>query len=168
MHFHIRPFIKSDVEPFRCLRNEVITSTLFIYENETWKPEMAVKWHEDLVNESRPALTAEVNGKFVGCCYANFFRTVSASRGLAEISIFIDRSQRKRGIAKALIIAMEKCLSKEGYFGMTAVIDTENMPANALFSELAFNEIGILERAAHLRDSWRSARILHKQIAPYS
>lgn len=164
MHFHIRPFVKSDVEPFRCLRNEVISRTLFIYEKETWRPEIAVKWHEVLIHESRVALTAEANGKFVGCCYSGFFRTVSASRGLAEISIFIDSGHRRKGIAQALIIEMEKCLLKEGYFGMIAVIDSENDPAIKLFSELAFKEVGILNRAAHLRDSWRSARILHKQI----
>jgi L-amino acid N-acyltransferase YncA len=162
--FHIRPFSASDVEPLRILRNEVIRDTLFIYENGTWEMEQAEKWYAELVREGRIAITAEDSGQFLGCCYASFFRPVSASRGIAELSIYINQDHREKGIAQALIAAMENILLKNGYFGMVAVIDSENQPAIKLFESLLFLPIGVIERAALLRGNWRQARLMQKLI----
>jgi phosphinothricin acetyltransferase len=164
MNFQIRPFAKSDVESLRVLRNEVICNSDFIYETENWSQEIALNWYEEHTAEGRIGLTAEIEEQFLGCCYSSFFRKVSASRGIAEISIFIKKDQQRKGIALALLVEMERRLSEAGYFGMVAVIDSENLPATRLFAELAYKEIGMLERAALLRGSWRAARILHKQI----
>lgn len=164
VQFLIRPFVSLDLEPLRTLRNEIIRDTHFIYENEIWDTVHAAHWFEELTRDGRIAITAESCGQFIGCCYASYFRRVSASRGIAEISVYITQEYRRAGIAHALVTEMEGLLAKQNFFGMMAVIDSENSPAIQLFEDLDFRTIGDIHQAALLRGSWRTARMMHKQI----
>lgn len=162
--FHIRPFSASDVEPLRELRNEIIRDTFFIYENNLWDIKDAENWYAELEREGRLGFTAEVSGQFVGCCYSSFFRRVSASRGIAELSIYMRSDFRKMGMAQALIAAMEVSLKQNDYYGLVAVIDSENLSAIRLFEGLMFAHVGVIEKAALLRGNWRHAKIFQKII----
>lgn len=165
MEFRIRPFSLFDVEPLRLLRNDVIRQTPFIYENDLWEVHHARAWYDELIRENRIAITAECSGQFVGCCYSSFFRKVSASKGLAELSIYVSKEHRRRGVAQALIAAIETLLIEQNNFGMVAIIDCENVPAIRLFEEQYFQRVGVIERAALLRGEWRAATLMHKLIS---
>ena len=164
MSFHVRPFAESDVDPLMKLRNHVISSSLFIYENHIWDFADATNWYNELKGDGRIALTAESGGEFAGCVYFSYFRRVSASRGLVELSVFVPEKFRRQGIAQALITAMEADLQRQGFFGMVAVIDIQNTGAIRLFEEQQFQKAGIIDNAAFLRGTWRSMMLLHKQI----
>ena len=69
-----------------------------------------------------PYSVAEENGKAVGYAYAAAFRSRQAYKHWAEVSIYIDRTHRGKGIGKALYTALEEILAKQNICTLCACV----------------------------------------------
>lgn len=69
-----------------------------------------------------PYLVAEENGKIVGYAYASRFHERKACDWAVETAIYVDKDIKKKGIGKALYIALEKALSYQNIISLNACI----------------------------------------------
>ncbi|MBQ9561083.1 MAG: N-acetyltransferase [Prevotella sp.] len=69
-----------------------------------------------------PYLVAETDGEIVGYCYAHAFHERAAFQWSVETTIYIARSQRRKGIGYQLHEALEQALRQQGILNMNASI----------------------------------------------
>ena len=69
-----------------------------------------------------PYIVAVLDGEIVGYCYASGFHTRRAYERSCELSVYVRRDKRGRGIGRALYCAMEDKLRKLGKKNLYACI----------------------------------------------
>ena len=101
-----------------------------------------LKWFSEH-KDHYPMLVAESEGEVTGYATLSQYRVRAAFNSTVEISVYIDKNHRKRGIATALMEAILK-LAKEDEFIHTvvAVITSENEVSIRLHEKFGFTYCG--------------------------
>ena len=69
-----------------------------------------------------PYLVAEIGGEIVGYAYAGYFIEREAYKFSAELTIYLDKNFKKRGIGGALYRQLEKNLREQGITNLYACV----------------------------------------------
>ena len=72
--------------------------------------------------EKYPYLVAEEDGAILGYAYAGVFKARAAYDHCCELTIYLDRNARKRGLGRKLYEALEAELEKRGFRNLYACI----------------------------------------------
>ena len=72
--------------------------------------------------ERYPYLVAEDQGQIVGYAYAGPFKTRAAYAWNVELSIYVEKGQKRRGIGRALYTTLEQLLKEQGVLNLNACI----------------------------------------------
>ena len=77
------------------------------------------------------------------------------------MNIAVHPDYRRRGIAEALVGALEKALRQRGSRALTLEVRDSNVPAITLYDKLGFTQVGL--RKNYYRNPKEDARILRKE-----
>ena len=69
-----------------------------------------------------PYLVAEIDGQIVGYAYAGKFKERAAYAWNVELSVYVEKSQKRRGIGHALYHELERILKAQGVLNLNACI----------------------------------------------
>ncbi len=86
-----------------------------------------------------------------------------AYRGTAEISVYVDESFRRQGVARRLL---EEAIARAPSLGITALVGLifgHNEPSLRLFDRLRFERWGLLPAIARLDDVERDLAIMGRR-----
>lgn len=119
-----------------------------------------------------PYLVAEEGGKIAGYAYASIFKGRIAYQHSAEVSIYIDREFRGRGIGRALYEELERELLKQNVFTLYACItvtDRKDDPFlnddSAIFhGRMGYRLCGRHENCGYKFSRWYSMIWMEKNI----
>ena len=121
-----------------------------------------------------PYLVAEEAGVILGYAYAGPLITRPAADWVCEVSIYLDRGARKRGLGRALYAALEEALKRMGICSLYALVALPEVPDEYLdgnsagfHAHLGFREAGRLHSCGHKFGRWYDLLYLEKQIAPH-
>ena len=89
------------------------------------------------------------------CCYA----------GVAEVSIYVGKDHRGKGIGATLLLAVIDQSEKNGIWTLQASIFPENISSLALVKKCGFREIGRRERLGQLEGVWRETSARESRMA---
>ncbi len=76
----------------------------------------------ELISEKHPYLVLEENGEILGYAYASSLSPRPAYDWSVEMSIYITQKSRHSGLGKALYVALEEALQKQGIKNLYACI----------------------------------------------
>ena len=124
------------------------------------------------ITERFPYLVAEEDGKIIGYCYANEFRTRKAYEKNVETSIYIDRKNRRSGIGRALYAELELRLREMGIRNMYACIaypeaEDEYLTKDSVkfHDKMGFQQCGLFQSCGYKFDRWYHMVYMEKIIA---
>ncbi|HET9417724.1 MAG TPA: GNAT family N-acetyltransferase [Chthoniobacterales bacterium] len=112
------------------------------------------------VSGGYPLWVAEIDGCVAGWLSCKPFLPRCAYRGTVELSVYVDRSFRRRGVARRLLqhaIARGPAL---GISAMVGLIFEDNAPSLRLFQRLGFARWGVLPRVARVEAAERDLVIV--------
>ena len=122
-----------------------------------------------------PYLVAEADGEILGYAYAGPLVTRPAADWSCEVSIYLDRDARGRGLGRALYAALEAALKRMGVCNLYALVALPEAPDEYLDSNsadfhthLGFREVGRLHGCGHKFGRWYHLLWMEKQIAPHA
>ena len=92
------------------------------------------------------------------------YRSRACYDGIADFSIYLDRSVRGQGLGKVLLQALLDEAQARGFWKVLSRIFTFNAASLALCSSCGFREVGVYEKHACLEGRWLDCVIVEHLI----
>ena len=101
-----------------------------------------------------PWLVAEREGALAGYAYGSRHRTRSAYRWAADVTVYVDAAHRRRGVARALYVALLELLAAQGFHCACAGIALPNPGSVGLHEALGFVPVGVYREIGFKFGRW--------------
>jgi phosphinothricin acetyltransferase len=111
-----------------------------------------------------PRLVAMLGGAMAGWAALSPVSRRAVYRGVAEVSVYVANSARRRGVGRALLGALLERSAAAGLWTLQATIFAENLPSIRLHEEAGFRLVGRRERIAQLGGRWRDTVLYERRL----
>lgn len=111
-----------------------------------------------------PWLVWEEQGKILGYAYAGAPWERAAYRWCAEISIYLRKDCRGRGLGSRLLPALEGILQKQGYRILYALITSENTGSIRFHERMGYRFACELPACGYKMGRWLGVQYLEKRL----
>jgi L-amino acid N-acyltransferase YncA len=160
--FHIRPALPDDAERVAAIYNQGIEERSSTFETRL----RSVEEMRAAIASDYPMLVAiGVDDAVLGWASVSAYRARACYAGVAEFSIYLDRSARGRGIGKQLLAALLQAAAARGYWKLLSRVFPFNEASRALCRTCGFREVGIYEKHSKLDGAWLDVVIVEKLLS---
>ncbi len=157
---------RADLERIVDIYNSTVTSRTVTADTEPVSVDSRVAWFNEHDPGRRPLWVVEDAGiRIIGWVSFQSFYGRPAYNGTAEISIYLEESQRGKGIGAQIL---EHAIAEGPGFGIKTLLGfifAHNEPSMKLFHRFGFQDWATLPNIAVLDEVERSVKILGKRIA---
>jgi phosphinothricin acetyltransferase len=132
---------------------------------ETVVPDPAeIRRRIEAQHERYPWLVFEANRGVVGYAYASAHRSRQAYQWSVDVSVYVDRGFYRRGVGRALYLALFDVLRRQRFVNAYAGITLPNPSSVGLHESLGFEPIGVYRRVGFKFDRWHDVAWLHFRL----
>jgi phosphinothricin acetyltransferase len=111
-----------------------------------------------------PVLVAEDGAAVLGWASLSAYRPRPCYGGIAEFSIYLDRTVRGRGLGRKLLTSLIEVARDRGYWKLVSRIFPFNAASRALCRACGFREVGVYEKHGCLDGQWMDVVIVERLI----
>ncbi|MFY0673275.1 MAG: N-acetyltransferase [Bacteroidia bacterium] len=116
------------------------------------------------ISKNYPFYVLEIEGEIKGYAYANRFRGRKAYDFTVEISVYLQKEAKNRGLGSKLYHKLFKELTKEGFKEVIAVITLPNTESFHFHEKNGFQYAGKLLRAGFKFEKWWDIAFFQKSL----
>ena len=116
---------------------------------------------------THPYLVWEEGGRPVGYAYAHRLGERAAYQWSAELSVYLDRDSRGRGLGRRLYGALLELLRFQGVRTVYGCVTVPNPASERLHEAMGFQRTGVWHRSGHKGGAWRDVTWFERPIAAY-
>ncbi|MGU3492682.1 N-acetyltransferase family protein [Xanthobacteraceae bacterium A53D] len=162
----IRPTVLADIPAIADIYDEAVRTGTASFELDPPGTGEMTRRFDALMAGGYPYLTAEdTDGTILGYAYAGAFRPRIAYRFTVENSIYVAPAAQKRGVGKALLLALIAESEARGYRQMVAVIgDSANAGSIGVHRACGFQDIGVLKSTGLKFGRWLDTVLMQRDI----
>jgi phosphinothricin acetyltransferase len=113
-----------------------------------------------------PTVVVERDGRVVAWATAGPYRSRPAYAGVAEHSVYVDRTARGTGAGRAALEALFAAYAERGFWKLVSRIFPENAASLTLHERAGFRVVGVYRRHGKLDGTWRDCVIVEKLLGP--
>ena len=150
---NIRSARIDDAKEIARIYNQGVQDRAATFENAFVTPEERYLWLTARPDRF-PVLVAEVKHTLMGWSALNPYSPRRCYDGIAELSIYIERSLRGHGVAQELMKAMQEAARDKGFYKIIGRIMAVNEPARKLCQLTGWKEVGVHEKHGKLGSEW--------------
>ena len=162
MSIAIREAGEQDAAAIASIYNQGIDDRGATFETELRSADdMAAKLAE---RKQYPVLVISEDDVVLGWAGLSSYRPRECYAGIAEFSIYFDRSARRRGLGRQLLTALIDVARERGYWKLVSRIFPFNRGSRALCRACGFREVGTYEKHGRLDGEWRDVVIVERLI----
>src|SRR3989442_15937779 len=111
-----------------------------------------------------PTVVIEQDGRVVAWATAGPYRSRPAYAGVAEHSVYVERTARGSGAGRVALDALCREYAARGFWKLVSRIFPENAPSLALHERAGFRVVGVYHRHGKLAGEWRDCVIVEKLL----
>ncbi|WP_062053799.1 GNAT family N-acetyltransferase [Aquimarina longa] len=154
----IAHFTKEDWSMISTIYQEGIDTGIATFETEvpSWK-----QWDNSHIKSCR--IKAIVKEKILGWAALSPISKRKVYKGVGEVSIYVSKKYRGRGVGKLLLSQLIKESEQTGIWTLQASVFSNNNTSIILHKSLGFREIGYREKVAKLHNKWYDNTILERR-----
>ena len=146
---NIRNAKLEDIDRINDIHNQAINEKFKVSYLTSCTNDMMLEWFKEHNDKEYPVYVAEIDNTVIGFVYINSYRPGRvALKQTAEISYFVDKNYRGRGIGKKLIEFMESRCNNLGIKTLFAIIIDNNDASIKLIEKCGYKEWGHLPKIA--------------------
>jgi L-amino acid N-acyltransferase YncA len=159
----IRPARVDDAKEIARIYNQGVQDRAATFENSYVTPEERYLW---IVSrpDKYPVLVAEVKHTMMGWASLTPYSPRACYSGIAELSIYIERSLRGHGVAQQLMKSMQDSARAKGFYKLMGRLMADNEPARKLCQLMGWKEVGVHEKHGKLGDEWHDLLLVEFMI----
>lgn len=150
----IRNAHREDVRNILHIYNDAVIHTTATFDlQEKTLAEMNV-WFE-AHTEMYPIIVAEEEGSILGYCSLSPFREKEAYKQTVEISVYVEKHARGKGIARKLIRRILQLAEEAGHHAIIAGITKGNDISVKLHEQMGFTYVGRFREVGYKFNEWQ-------------
>jgi phosphinothricin acetyltransferase len=152
------PFLRdaalSDAAAILPIFNQAVMETTAVWSDKLSDLTEREEWIRTRIAQRLPVIVCEIDNRVVGYASLSDFRTLDGYRYTKETSVFVETTQHRRGIGRALVMSLLQKAHQIDAHAIVAAIDANNAASIALHESLGFREAGRLRQLGRKFDSW--------------
>jgi L-amino acid N-acyltransferase YncA len=164
----IRDAVEADLPAIVEIYNATVATRMVTADLEPTTVDARLPWFREHSSEHYPFWVAESEGRVIGWLDFKRFLPRCAYRGTAEISVYVDKEFRRRGVGRRLL---EQAIARAPSLGITALVGFifgHNEPSLKLFQRLGFERWGLFPGVAELDGVERDLVAMGQHCPPCS
>ncbi|CAH0344731.1 arsinothricin resistance N-acetyltransferase ArsN1 family A [Bacillus sp. CECT 9360] len=160
----IREAELSDVPYILDIYNQGIEDHIATLETEKKDVAYMNDWFNDH-QERYKVIVAELGNKVVGWASLNPYNNRCAYAGVADLSIYINRDERGKGIGKVLLSSMEEKAMENQFHKIVLFTFPFNALGQNLYRRLGYQEVGVFKEHGILEGKFVDVLAMEKIIS---
>jgi len=113
-------------------------------------------------NDRYEVIVAETENELIGWASLNPYSHRCAYNGVADISVYINRENRGKGIGKALLHTLEIIAKKNKFHKLVLSTFPFNIAGHRLYRSLGFREVGVFFQQGILDNKYVDVMVMEK------
>jgi phosphinothricin acetyltransferase len=163
MEQRIRTATASDAPAVRTIYGPFVSDSATSF--ETVVPDVAeLERRIQAQADTYPWLVFERDGTVLGYAYASPHRARAAYQWSAEVSVYVDPRAHRRGVGRALYLALFELLRRQHYVNAFAGITLPNASSVGLHEAMGFAPIGVFRQIGFKFDRWHDVAWLQLRL----
>ena len=159
----IRPATAADATAICVIYNQGIEDRLATLETELRTPAERREWLAAR-GPRHPVVVAETAGQVIGWASLNRFNPRPAYEHVADISVYIERGWRGRGVGRRLIERLVELGRAHAYHKLVLAAFPFNAAGMALYERSGFRSVGIYREQGMLDDRWVDVIVMERLL----
>ncbi|HEY6003031.1 MAG TPA: arsinothricin resistance N-acetyltransferase ArsN1 family A [Anaeromyxobacter sp.] len=160
MAFVEREAVPPDAEAIARIYNEGIEDRVATFEVRSRTADDVRAW----LGGDHPVVVVEEAGEVVAWAAASAYSARACYAGVAEVSVYVARAARGRGLGRTALDALAARAAAAGFHKLTGKILAENAASRALVRAAGFREVGVHERHGRLDGTWRDVVVVERLL----
>jgi L-amino acid N-acyltransferase YncA len=156
-----RNAVIGDAEAIARIYNEGIEDRIATFETRLRSTEEIVKWFDG----EHPVIVVEDGEGVIAFAATSTYRPRACYAGIAEVSLYVERTSRRKGAGRIALLALIEEARQAGYWKLLSRVFVENRASRALIGSVGFREVGVYEKHGKLDGQWRDVVIVEYLIA---
>jgi L-amino acid N-acyltransferase YncA len=144
--------------------NQGIEERIATLETELRSPEERRRWMAAR-GSRHPVIVAEQAGSVIGWASLNIFNPRPAYEHVADLSVYVDRGWRGKGVGQLLLERLIEIARQLGYHKMVLAAFPFNAAGMALYERLGFRTVGIYREQGLLDGKWVDVIVMEKLLS---
>lgn len=141
----VRPAREEDIPYLRDIYNYEIGHSTVIFDIHPKSLEDRMAWLGAHNCDNHPLIVAVTDGRAVGYASLSTYRTLEAYHETVELSLYVDRAYRRRGIARRLMQAiLDDAKNRGDIHAVISVITSDNEASIHLHEQFGFTCCGTM------------------------
>jgi len=155
-----RPATPEDADAIARIYNEGIEDRVATFETRLRSLEDVRAWFDGI----HPIVVVKDEDGVVAFAATSSYRPRACYAGVAEASVYVARSHRRRGAGRIALEALIQAAKQAGFWKLLSRIFPENAASRGLVRQLGFREVGVYEKHGQLDGEWRDVVIVERLI----
>jgi L-amino acid N-acyltransferase YncA len=164
MTMQVRPALLADSLAIAEIYNQGIEDRMATFETRLRTEVDIASWFDGV----HPIMLAEDEGQTIAFAATSTYRPRECYKGIAEVSVYVARSARRRGAGGLVLQALITACEQNGFWKLVSRVFPENTASRRLIGSLGFREVGIYERHGQLDGVWRDVVIVERLLGGIS
>ncbi len=159
----VRAATPNDLEAILAIYNQGIEDRLATLETAPKELEEMQTWYDD--RDGRYAVVvASLAGAVVGWASLNRFTHRCAHAAIADLSVYVERSHRGKGVGSALLAYLEPLARAGGFHKIVLHALERNAQGKALYRKAGFGEVGVFKEHGAIDDHYVDVVAMEKLL----
>jgi L-amino acid N-acyltransferase YncA len=156
----VRPATPSDAAAVSDIYNQGIEDRVATFETKLRTAEDVLAWFDGI----HPIVVAEEQGQVIAFASTSSYRPRDCYRGVAEVSVYVARKARGRGVGRLVLQALLRACEEAGFWKLVSRVFLDNTASRRLIGSLGFREVGVYEKHGRLDGAWRDVMIVERLL----
>ncbi|HLW55537.1 MAG TPA: arsinothricin resistance N-acetyltransferase ArsN1 family A [Candidatus Angelobacter sp.] len=155
-----RPARRADAAPIARIYNQGIEDRVATFETRLRTPADIEAWFDGV----HPVIVVESQAGIVAFAATSVYRPRDCYAGIAEVSLYVERSARRRGAGMVAMQAIIEAGEKAGFWKLLSRVFLDNQASRRMIARAGFREVGIYEKHGQLDGVWRDVLIVERLL----
>ena len=153
-----------DIEQITEIYNQGIEDRIATLEADTKSVEQMVRLFKARSDRHKMIVAVDASGFIKGWASLNVFNVRECYRGVADLSIYVCRAARGKGLGKLLLLALVETAKQVGFHKMVLSTMAHNYIGHKLYAAVGFTKVGTYIKQGMLDGKWIDITIMEKLL----
>jgi phosphinothricin acetyltransferase len=157
---HARLSSPADAAAIARIYNQGIEDRIATFETRLRSAAEIATWYDGV----HPVVVVEDEGRVIAFGATFAYRPRECYAGIAEVSLYVERSTRRKGAGRIALGALIEAAERAGFWKVLSRVFVENEASRAVIRTHGFREVGVYEKHGQLDGVWRDVVIVERLI----